>query len=87
VKVLNGVTLVQKADTIAQKRLKITKKYYFLGKLSITDLNIALNETVQARQNYVNVLKAYWTSFYTLRRLTLFDFFKNEKITYSEGRF
>lgn len=79
--------VAQKADTIAQKRLEITKQRYFLGKLSITDLNIALNETVQARQNYVNVLKAYWTSFYTLRRLTLFDFLKNEKITYSEGRF
>lgn len=79
--------VAQKADTIAQRRLEITKQRYFLGKLSITDLNIALNETVQARQNYVSVLKAYWTSFYTLRRLTLFDFKRNEKISYELGRF
>lgn len=81
------LTIAQKADTIAQRRFEITKQRYFLGKLTITDLSIALNETVQARQNYVNVLKTYWTSFYTLRRLTLFDFLKNEKITVSEGRF
>ncbi len=84
----NGqLTVAQKADTIAQRRLEITKQRYLLGKISITDLNIALNETVQARQNYVNVLKTYWTSFYTLRRLTLFDFQRMEKITYGEKRF
>jgi outer membrane protein TolC len=79
--------VAQKADTIAHRRLEITKQRYLLGKISTTDLNIALNETVQARQNFVNVLKTYWTSFYTLRRLTLFDFSRNEKITYEVERF
>lgn len=79
--------VAQKADTIAQRRLEITKERYLLGKISITDLNIALNETMQAGQNYVNVLKTYWTSFYTLRRLALFDFQRREKITYGEKRF
>jgi outer membrane protein TolC len=79
--------VAQKADTIAQRRLEITKQRYLLGKLSTTDLNIALNETIQARQSFVNVLKTYWTSFYTLRRLTLFDFNRNEKITYEVERF
>ncbi len=72
--------VAQKADTIAQRRLEITKQRYLIGKISTTDLNIALNETVQARQSYVSVLRAYWTTFYTLRRLTLFDFLKGEKI-------
>lgn len=81
------LVVAQKADTIAQRRLEITKQRYLLGKISATDLNIALNETIQARQNFVNVLKTYWTSFYTLRRLTLFDFKRNEKITYGVERF
>lgn len=76
------LTVAQKADTIAQRRLEITKQRYLIGKLSITDLNIALNETVQARQNYINVLRTYWTSLYTIKKLTLFDFLKNEKINY-----
>ena len=76
----NQLKVAQKADTIAARRLGITKQRYYLGKISITDLNIALNETVQARQNYVNVLKTYWTSFYTLRRLTLYDFIQNSKL-------
>lgn len=83
----NQLKVAQKADTIAQRRLEITKQRYYLGKISMTDLNIALNETVQTRQNYVNVLKTYWTSFYTLRRLTLYDFDRREKITYSGKRF
>lgn len=74
------IGVAQKADTIAQRRLDITKERYLIGKISTTDLNIALNETAQARQNYINTLRAYWNTFYTLRRLTLFDFLKNSKV-------
>lgn len=72
--------IAQKSDTIAQKRLLVTKKRYLIGKISITDLNIALRERVQAQQGYINSLRTYWMSYYTLRRLTLYDFEKGEKI-------
>jgi outer membrane protein TolC len=77
---MQQLRVAQKADTIAQRRLEITKQRYLIAKISTTDLNIALNETIQARQNYVAVLRSYWTTFYTLRRLTLYDFLKNEKL-------
>jgi outer membrane protein TolC len=71
-----------KADQIAQQRYEITKQRYFIGKISITDLNLAQQENVQASQNYINALRSYWTSYYTVRLLTLYDFEKGQKIKY-----
>ena len=71
-----------KADTIAQLRYEITKQRYLIGKISITDLNLAQTEKDQNSQNYINALRSYWNAYYTVRRLTLYDFEKNEKIKY-----
>ncbi|QEH39502.1 TolC family protein [Chitinophaga sp. XS-30] len=71
-----------KADTIAQLRYEITKQRYLIGKISITDLNLAQQEKDQASQNYINALRSYWNAYYTVRRLTLYDFERNEKIRY-----
>jgi outer membrane protein TolC len=69
-----------KADTIAQKRFDVTKERYLIGKISITDLNLAVQEKDLARQAYINMLRTYWQSYYLLRRLTLYDFDKGEEI-------
>ena len=71
-----------KADTIARLRYEITKQRYLIGKISITDLNLAQQEKDQATQSYITALRSFWNNYYTLRRLTLFDFEKNEKIRY-----
>jgi outer membrane protein TolC len=72
--------IAQKAQEIAQKRYDITKNRFILGKITITDLNIALQEKDRSALSYLNSLEKFWTDYYTLRRLTLFDFIKNEKI-------
>jgi len=41
-----------------------------------------MNEKDKARADYIMALKQYWTSFYKLRLLTLYDFAKNQKIEY-----
>ncbi len=71
-----------KADTIAKQRYEITKQRYYIGKISITDLNLAQQEKDQANQNYINALRSFWTSYYTVRLLTLYDFEKSQKIKY-----
>lgn len=76
-----------RADTVAQKRYEVTKARYLTGKITITDLNLAQSEKDNARQSYVQALRAYWIAYYTLRRLTLFDFVRQEKIDYDEGTF
>lgn len=74
--------LAQQADTIAQRRLAITKERYLVGKVTVTDLNLALEENVRAREGYIRGLDAYWRAYYTLRRLTLYDFEKKEPLRY-----
>ncbi len=69
-----------KADTIAQKRFDVTKERYLIGKISITDLNLAVQEKDLARQAYINMLRTYWQSYYLLRRLTLYDFDRGVEI-------
>lgn len=70
----------EKAKEIALKRYEITKKRYVLGKITITDLNIAQEEKDKAVVDYLNSLEKFWVDYYTLRRLTLYDFIAEEKI-------
>lgn len=71
----------EKAKEIALKRYEITKNRYVLGKITITDLNIAQEEKDKAIVDYLDSLEKFWVDYYTLRRLTLFDFITNKKIT------
>ena len=74
------VQIAAKADTVAQKGYEITKARYLIGKISITDLNIAQTEANSSKGNYINALWTYWRYYYDVRRLTLFDFERNMPI-------
>lgn len=71
------VIISARSDTVAQKGYDITKARYLIGKISITDLNIAQAEADNSKSNYINTLWVYWRNYYDLRRLTLFDFEHN----------
>jgi outer membrane protein len=72
----------KEADSFASERYKIALERFTMGNFSITELIIAMNEKDKARADYIMALKQYWTSFYKLRLLTLYDFAKNQKIEY-----
>lgn len=74
------LSLTQRADSIAAEKYQIARERYVLGDLSITDLSIAFAEKDQARRDFIGALRDYWAAFYQLRRLTLYDFEKNEKL-------
>ena len=76
----NFLKTAKKAQEIAIKRYEITKKRFILGKITITDLNLALQEKDRSVLSYLNSLEKFWIDYYTLRRLTLYDFIKNKKI-------
>lgn len=80
----NQLQIAMKADSVAQERLSIAKERYLLGKLGIPDLNLALQESVSTKRGYVQTLNGYWLSFYTLQKLTLYDFIKNESLKYKK---
>ncbi len=70
----------EKAKIVAQKRYDISQKRYVLGKITITDLNIALQEKDSAILQYLNSLQNFWEDYHTLRQLTLYDFINDKKI-------
>ncbi|RFM28522.1 TolC family protein [Deminuibacter soli] len=76
------LVLTAAADSIAAEKYQIAKESYTLGKLSITDLSIAFQEKDQAKRDYIMALRDFWGAYYQLRYLSLYDFEKNEKITY-----
>lgn len=70
------------ADKVAENGYKIALKKFQNGELSITDLNIALQEREAAKRDYINSIRSYWIAYYRLRELTLYDFERGENITY-----
>ena len=71
------VVISQKADEIADKRYDIAKNRYLIGKISITDLNLALRDKDEAKGAYIASLRSFWQAYYNLRYLTLYDFEEN----------
>jgi len=76
----SNIQLAQKTDSVAQRRYSIANELYHLGKLSITDLSYAQSEKDNSRRNYINALRAFWDSYYMLRKQTLYDFDKHESL-------
>ncbi len=70
------------ADKVAENGYLIALKKFQNGELSITDLNIALQDREKAKRDYINSIQSYWVAFYRLRILTLYDFQKGHNITY-----
>ncbi len=78
------LTTSQKAKEIADKSYEITKKRYFLGKVTITDLNISQENKDRAMVMYLNSLQDFWIDYYVLRQLTLYDFINDKKIEFAD---
>jgi outer membrane protein TolC len=69
-----SIEITKKADQVASERYNVAQNRYLIGKIDITNLNIALNEKDAAKRGYINALQSFWTAYYDLRGLTLYDF-------------
>ncbi|MFN7115692.1 MAG: TolC family protein [Saprospiraceae bacterium] len=63
-----------RAYEVSRKRQEMTRNRYYIGKIGITDLNIAVQEQEAARRTYITSLRNFWEAYYDLRRSTLYDF-------------
>lgn len=72
--VRRNVEIAQQSLEAARKRYSITYQRYLIGKISVTDLNLALADQETARRAYLQAVRNYWIALYELRGLTLFDF-------------
>lgn len=70
------------ADRVAGNGYQIALKKFQNGELSITDLNIALQEREKAKRDYIGSIRSYWVAYFRLRELTLYDFELGHNITY-----
>lgn len=68
------VHIAARTDATAQRRADVARRLYLLGQSTILDLNASITEKDSARRNYVTALYDYWSLYYTLRSLTLYDF-------------
>jgi outer membrane protein TolC len=69
-----NIVLAAKADTVAEKQFDVARNRYIIGKISNTDLYTAQDQKDAAVLAYVQALRSYWTAYYHLRRVTLYDF-------------
>jgi len=76
------LTTAKEADKVSENGYEIALRKFQSGEISITDLNISLQEREKARRDYIASLQDYWVAYYRLRILTLYDFEKQEKIWY-----
>ena len=75
------VTIAAKTDRTAERRNEVARRLYFLGQSTILDLNASISEKDSAKRNYINALYNYWSLYFTLRSLTLYDFEKEIALT------
>lgn len=68
------VKIAAKADTVASKMYEVTKQRFLIGKIDVLELNNADTKKDQNKRSYIQALNNYWTYFYNMRALTLFDF-------------
>jgi outer membrane protein TolC len=73
----NQIKVAEKTDYTANKRNDVAQRLYVLGRSTILDLNSAITEKDAAKRNYINTLYNFWSYYYNIRRLTLYDFEKN----------
>jgi outer membrane protein TolC len=76
----NQVAIAAKSDTVAMKRYEVTKQRFLIGKIAVLDLNDADARKDQNRRAYVMALQNYWSYFYNIRSLTLYDFINKRPI-------
>jgi outer membrane protein TolC len=59
---------------LSQQRYQIAKEKYTVGSLSFTDFNTAQMEKDAGIIDYIQNVYDYWSLYFLLRRLTLYDF-------------
>jgi outer membrane protein TolC len=74
------VAIAAKSDTVAMKMYEVTKQRFLIGKIAVLELNNADTKKDQNRRAYVQALQNYWSYFYNLRSLSLYDFLNRKPL-------
>lgn len=69
-----------RAQDISAERYEISKRLFSAGSISVTELNTAQQEMESANTQYLRQLQTFWTSYYELQKLTLYDWIMKRDI-------
>jgi outer membrane protein TolC len=75
-----ALVLSAKADTLAAQQFALARSQYASGNILITALFLAQLGKDNAVVGHVQALRNFWTQYYALRRLTLYDFIGNRRL-------
>lgn len=70
----------KKADNVGKMRYESARERFLNGTISATDLNVAQNEMDNATSQYLTSLQNYWTYYYTIRQMSLYDYIENRPL-------
>lgn len=70
------VNSAEEALDLAEMAYDQTRQKFIIGKADINSLTLSHNRQQEAQKNYVSALQNYWTNYYKIRKLTLYDFSK-----------
>ena len=76
------LTEAEKAISLADLSFEQVQQSYSMGQSDINTFTLSQSRKDEAYTNYITALQSYWTSYYKLRRLTLFDYFNNVSLIY-----
>lgn len=76
----NQVAIAAKSDTVAARMFEVTKARFLIGKISVLELNNADTRKDTNRRAYVQALQNYWTYFFNMRNLALYDFLNRKPL-------
>ncbi len=68
------LAMSRQANEIARERYDLAMKDFAAGTISVTDLNTAQSESDSAMMSYMSEVSNYWIYYFTLRKMTLYDF-------------
>ena len=68
------LALAAKADTVGSRRFEVAKNRYVIGRIGMDNLYQAQTEKDAALQEWLRALRGYWVAYYTVRRVTMYDF-------------
>jgi outer membrane protein TolC len=71
---LDMIKSAQEAMDLADMAYDRTRQRFMIGKSDLSSMTLASARRQEATRNYIEALKNYWLSYYTLRKLTLYDF-------------
>ncbi len=76
------INSAEEALELAISAYEATKQKFIIGQSDLNTLTLSFNRQKEAQKNHISVLKNYWQSLYKIRKLTLYDFEKNVRLSF-----